>query len=246
VQGHSISGVEVGDKVAPPAQLFHITTAEASRQIMESGLQARRNDVHMVANGDWHLARKLPGGITIRVNTREAMRRGVQFRRADNGVWLSGNIPASALSIAGKAITASFRQLSRSDSNPNSESKWQDVKGPLVHYAAVSGGRMDPMWRELVSWYGEPIGRRQVGRYIIQNTADGPVAHIFICEQPEDRPDPNIVRETTAAALRALARISNKRIVVPHCLGTAAAARAGGPALAQAANKLGVAVDILP
>ena len=100
--GHTIpnvtgpSALVEGDKV--PELLVHGSYKRHEASIRQHGLWAKRRMLHFVdpanATGKWR------AGLEIRVDvdTREALRLGVQFRLTGNGIWLTQeDVPAEAL-----------------------------------------------------------------------------------------------------------------------------------------------------
>lgn len=102
-QGHSVA-VELGYAPAvPPAVLYHGTTACHQAQIMREGLlKMSRQQVHLSA--DQATARQVGSRhgapVVLRVDAARMHANGHAFYRADNGVWLVDEAPASYLQQA--------------------------------------------------------------------------------------------------------------------------------------------------
>ena len=97
-QGHTVAVDPVGQTQVPPATLFHGTTAAAADAIMTSGLRpGSRRDVHLsadVATATLVGARR-GDPVILTVDAAAAHAAGLQFRVADNGVWLTSHVPAA-------------------------------------------------------------------------------------------------------------------------------------------------------
>lgn len=105
-QGHSVA-VDMGlEAVEPPETLFHGTATAALDSIFREGLTPRsRTHVHLSI--DVPTAIRVGGRhgrpIVLEVAAGRLHRSGAVFFRADNGVWLTGAVPPSALALAGAA-----------------------------------------------------------------------------------------------------------------------------------------------
>ena len=99
-QGHSIH-VELGlEPVQPPETLWHGTAARFLDSILAEGLKPMsRQYVHL--SPDTETARKVGQRhgkpVILRVETGEMFRAGMQFFRAENGVWLTYLVPPEYL-----------------------------------------------------------------------------------------------------------------------------------------------------
>ncbi|MBP0578765.1 RNA 2'-phosphotransferase [Labrys sp. LIt4] len=114
-QGHSVA-VDLGlAATAPPAELWHGTSASNQAGIFSSGLEKRsRQHVHLSA--DRETARKVAmrragPWIILRIDAEAMQAAGLQFYRSDNGVWLTEAVPPHFLSV--------FETFSRSSRQGN-------------------------------------------------------------------------------------------------------------------------------
>ncbi|WBA43728.1 RNA 2'-phosphotransferase [Hymenobacter canadensis] len=102
-QGHSVA-VELGYAPAvPPAVLYHGTAARHQAQIMREGLQKMsRQHVHLSA--DEATARQVGSRhgapVVLVVAADQLHAEGHLFYQADNGVWLTDEVPARCLTLA--------------------------------------------------------------------------------------------------------------------------------------------------
>ncbi|HVI03189.1 MAG TPA: alpha/beta fold hydrolase [Enhygromyxa sp.] len=100
-QGHSIP-IDLGlAPTQPPDQLFHGTPTRFVASILEHGLdRGKRHDVHL--STDPHTAvevgRRRGAAVVLRVDAARMHRDGFEFRRSDNGVWLTQRVPPEYLS----------------------------------------------------------------------------------------------------------------------------------------------------
>lgn len=96
--GHSVPGKVDRPRRRPPETLYHGTTPDAARSILESGLQPRgRQYVHL--SPDVPSAREVGHRRTerptiLRVNARQAHDAGLSFYRGGSDVWLADRVPA--------------------------------------------------------------------------------------------------------------------------------------------------------
>jgi putative RNA 2'-phosphotransferase len=102
MQGHSVP-VNLGyQPVIPPPQLYHGTHPQALDGIMKTGLKPMsRQQVHLSADIE---TAKIVGARRGRptilvVDAVRAHQDGISFYLADNGVWLSDEVPARYLSF---------------------------------------------------------------------------------------------------------------------------------------------------
>lgn len=98
-QGHSISWVEPELTYGqPPEYLYHGTTMEAYRKILESGCISKmgRHAVHMQAEEAkaWQSAKrwhKTP--VVLKIDSAAMYADGIVFGVSDNGVWCAETVP---------------------------------------------------------------------------------------------------------------------------------------------------------
>jgi putative RNA 2'-phosphotransferase len=100
-QGHSIE-VDLGlESVVPPAVLYHGTVQRFVPAILTEGLRpGSRQFVHLSGDVATALAvgRRRGEPVVLVVDAGGAHAAGQEFRRASNGVWLTGAVPAGFLS----------------------------------------------------------------------------------------------------------------------------------------------------
>jgi putative RNA 2'-phosphotransferase len=101
-QGHSVA-VELNlAPTAPPDCLYHGTTELAWESIKASGLAPmQRTHVHLSQDLDTArqvAARRKGPHILLKVDASAMAAQGYAFLRADNGVWLTANVPPDFLS----------------------------------------------------------------------------------------------------------------------------------------------------
>jgi|SRR6185312_9052001 len=99
-QGHSVDVDLNLPTVEPPDMLFHGTHTAVLSEIFDTGLsKMKRTHVHLsettAAAVEVGARRGKP--VLIQVNALQAHKDGIRFYRADNGVWLSDDIPAKYL-----------------------------------------------------------------------------------------------------------------------------------------------------
>jgi putative RNA 2'-phosphotransferase len=101
-QGHSVR-VELGlEPVAPPEVLFHGTAARFVESIRAGGLRpGSRTHVHLSPDEATAVAvgRRHGGPVVLRVAALAMHRDGHAFFRSENGVWLTGAVPARYLTF---------------------------------------------------------------------------------------------------------------------------------------------------
>lgn len=103
-QGHSVP-VDLGlTAVVPPSQLFHGAPTRVVAAILERGLErGKRHDVHL--SGDIETAlevgRRRGPAVLFCIDAAAMHRDGFEFRRSDNGVWLTERVPPRYLVRAG-------------------------------------------------------------------------------------------------------------------------------------------------
>ncbi|AWH89394.1 RNA 2'-phosphotransferase [Limnobaculum parvum] len=98
VQGHSSSQVDIRyEEKVPPEFLYHGTATRFLDAIREQGLVAgSRQYVHLSADEATAVAVGQRHGkpVVLKIRALEMYQQGLVFHRAENGVWLSGGIPA--------------------------------------------------------------------------------------------------------------------------------------------------------
>jgi putative RNA 2'-phosphotransferase len=101
-QGHSVEVELALTPVADPPPLYHGTATRFLDAILREGLtpQSRRH-VHLSADVATALdvGRRHGKPVVLRVDVAGALLRGLPFFRADNGVWLTTQVPATLLSV---------------------------------------------------------------------------------------------------------------------------------------------------
>ncbi|SHL09923.1 RNA 2'-phosphotransferase [Hymenobacter psychrotolerans] len=102
-QGHSVQVALGYEPVVPPAVLYHGTTTRHHEQIMREGLRKMsRQQVHLSA--DVATARQVGSRhghpVILTIDAAQMHSGGHAFYRADNGVWLTDEVPASYLHLA--------------------------------------------------------------------------------------------------------------------------------------------------
>lgn len=102
-QGHSVDVDLQLRPTEPPAILYHGTGERAVAAILREGLRKQqRHHVHLSSDVD--TARKVGARhgrpAVLRVDAAAMRAEGVQFFRADNGVWLVDHVPPRYLSLA--------------------------------------------------------------------------------------------------------------------------------------------------
>ena len=101
-QGHSIPWEEPQLEIkTPPEYLFHGTTTEALKEIMESGaiLRMTRHAVHLQADVEkaWQSAirRKNKTPVVIKIAAGDMSRAGIEFAISENEVWFCERVPVA-------------------------------------------------------------------------------------------------------------------------------------------------------
>lgn len=99
-QGHSVDVDLKLVPIEPPDMLFHGTYVGALDAIFDGGLKKMsRTHVHLSETTEAAIEVGARRGkpVLIQVNALQAHTWGIKFYRADNGVWLSDDIPAKFL-----------------------------------------------------------------------------------------------------------------------------------------------------
>lgn len=113
-QGHSVN-IELGlMPQEPPAVLYHGTATRFIESILAAGLQPQsRQQVHLSADEATARLVGQPHGkpVIFEVDTSRMRAQGFKFYRADNGVWLTDQVPAEFLALS--SSTASSATTSR-------------------------------------------------------------------------------------------------------------------------------------
>lgn len=101
-QGHSVDVDLALEAVAPPSILYHGTTAAAWQEIQISGLKPmQRSHVHLwpdIETARQVAMRRRGPHMLLTVDALAMAEAGYAFLRADNGVWLTANVPPDFLS----------------------------------------------------------------------------------------------------------------------------------------------------
>ena len=94
--GHSIN-VDLGlEPTIPPLVLYHGTAEKYIDSIMKEGLRPRkRNFVHLSETIDMakQVGTRHGSPIVLSIDTAAMLRAGYKFYKAQNGIWLTGDIP---------------------------------------------------------------------------------------------------------------------------------------------------------
>jgi putative RNA 2'-phosphotransferase len=97
-QGHSLAVDLALAPQAPPAVLFHGTATRFLEAILTEGIKAgSRRHVHLSATYDTALmvGRRHGTPVVLAVQARAMHHTGLIFYRADNGVWLTDQVPVT-------------------------------------------------------------------------------------------------------------------------------------------------------
>lgn len=102
-QGHSVEVALGYELLVPPAVLYHGTATRYHEQIMRKGLQRiSRQQVHLSA--DMATARQVGSRhgkpVVLAIDAARMHAAGSTFYRADNGVWLTDEVPVTYLRLA--------------------------------------------------------------------------------------------------------------------------------------------------
>lgn len=97
VQGHSTDSVAIAfaDKV-PPALLYHGTATRFLESIMRTGLKpGERQYVHLSGDIETAVAvgQRYGAPVVLKIDARQMHQEGFRFFQAENGVWLTNQVP---------------------------------------------------------------------------------------------------------------------------------------------------------
>jgi putative RNA 2'-phosphotransferase len=95
-QGHSVEVALGYEAVVPPAVLYHGTAVQHQAAILAEGLRKMsRQQVHLSAEVETALAvgRRHGRPIVLAVDAAQMQHDGYAFYQADNGVWLTDEVP---------------------------------------------------------------------------------------------------------------------------------------------------------
>ena len=100
--GHSID-VNLGlEPTTPPPVLYHGTAEKYIDSIMKEGLRPRKsNFVHLSETIDMakQIGTRHGSPIVLSIDTATMLRAGYKFYKAQNGIWLTGDIPPKFLKV---------------------------------------------------------------------------------------------------------------------------------------------------
>ncbi|WP_338802882.1 RNA 2'-phosphotransferase [Pseudomonas sp. RSB 5.4] len=102
VQGHSTKSVDLQfEQKQPPQMLYHGTATRFLESIKEQGLiPGSRHHVHLSQDIDTATAvgQRYGTVVILKVAARQMEEQGLKFYQAENGVWLTEQVPARFLS----------------------------------------------------------------------------------------------------------------------------------------------------
>ena len=100
--GHSID-VNLGlEPTTPPPVLYHGTAEKYIDSIMKEGLRPRkRNFVHLSETMDMakQVGTRHGSPVVLSIDIEAMIRAGYKFYKAQNGIWLTGDIPSKFLKV---------------------------------------------------------------------------------------------------------------------------------------------------
>ena len=100
--GHSID-VNLGlEPTIPPPVLYHGTAEKYIDSIMKEGLRPRkRNFVHLSETMDMakQVGTRHGSPVVLSIDIEAMIRAGYKFYKAQNGIWLTGDIPSNFLKV---------------------------------------------------------------------------------------------------------------------------------------------------
>jgi len=101
VQGHSNTGVQLQlDEKQPPAILYHGTATRFLESINDKGLiPGSRHHVHLSERVETatEVGQRYGKVVILKVDTPKMLAEGFKFYQAENGVWLTEQVPAQFL-----------------------------------------------------------------------------------------------------------------------------------------------------
>jgi putative RNA 2'-phosphotransferase len=103
VQGHSLDIEMNYFPVEPPAELFHGTSQQVKRKILEEGIRRmNRKYVHLSKEKETAIAvgKRHGSPVVLTVLAGQMHNDGYTFFRADNGVWLTESVPSKYLRVS--------------------------------------------------------------------------------------------------------------------------------------------------
>lgn len=103
VQGHSNESVDIQyvEKV-PPEFLYHGTATRFLESILREGLKpGERQYVHLSEDRETAVSvgQRYGKPVVLKIKALAMQQQGFKFFQADNGVWLTNNVPADQLSL---------------------------------------------------------------------------------------------------------------------------------------------------
>lgn len=101
VQGHSTDSVAIQhEPKQPPEFLYHGTATRFLDSILAEGLRpGERHHVHLSQDIVTAVGQRYGKPVVLKVEALRMHQQGFKFFQADNGVWLTTNIPPSFLAI---------------------------------------------------------------------------------------------------------------------------------------------------
>lgn len=103
VQGHSLKTVDIGfEALTPPALLLHGTAVKNLESIKRQGLLARnRQYVHLTEDNKTAIATGTRYGkpVVLTIDSLVMHNDGIAFFQADNGVWLTEQVPSNYIEV---------------------------------------------------------------------------------------------------------------------------------------------------
>jgi putative RNA 2'-phosphotransferase len=109
-QGHSIPVALGLPPSTPPDVLYHGTATRFMESILCEGLKPRsRLQIHLSADTETaaRVGKRHGQPAVLRIDSREMIKQGFKFYRADNGVWLTDMVPAEFIQVLPSTVTDS-------------------------------------------------------------------------------------------------------------------------------------------